>query len=84
MLAQRTLIRTAQRLPSRSAPLRSTKRTYATQTTGSGSSGFKPQDNAFNRERDAVKAHAAASSGECPSPSVGVSLSLSVLWRSVC
>jgi hypothetical protein len=59
MLAQRTLLRTAQRLPSRTAPLRSTKRSYSTET----GSGFKPQDNAFNRERDAVKAHAAQSSG---------------------
>jgi len=58
MLPQRTLLRTAQRLPSRTAPLRSTKRSYSTET----GSGFKPQDNAFNRERDAVKAHAAASS----------------------
>jgi cytochrome c oxidase subunit 6a len=59
MLAQRTLLRSAQRLRSRIAPLRAARRNYSAETE----SGFKAQDNAFNRERAAVKAHAAASSG---------------------
>jgi len=57
MLPQRLFLR-AQRAGIARAPLR---RPYS-QSTG----GFQgAQDNAFNRERAAVKAHAAGSSGKC-------------------
>jgi len=55
MLAQRALIRSTRRLPRQFLP----KRSYASHETNLHGA----QDNAFNRERAAVKAHAAQTSG---------------------
>jgi hypothetical protein len=71
MLSQRALLRPLQRLSARSARPRVPRRRYATEPEG----GFKIQDNAFNRERAAAKAHAAGSAGACrPPPPGGVPL----------
>ncbi|TLD25720.1 cytochrome c oxidase subunit VIa [Venturia nashicola] len=56
MLPQRALLRSAQRLSQR-APARLPKRHSSTQHSFTGA-----EDNAFNRERAAVKQHAAESS----------------------
>ncbi|QDS68476.1 hypothetical protein FKW77_010843 [Venturia effusa] len=56
MLPQRALLRSAQRLSHRT-PLRLPKRYSSTQHSFTGA-----EDNAFNRERAAVKQHAAESS----------------------
>lgn len=64
MLPQRSLIRASQRIgiPARNPATRSNlQRRFAT-TQEPVLSG--PADNAFNRERQAVKAHAAATSGK--------------------
>ncbi len=61
MLSQRALLRPLQRATTRNAFLRAPRRRYATEPEG----GFKMQDNAFNRERAAAKAHAAGSAGAC-------------------
>ncbi|TID16818.1 cytochrome c oxidase subunit VIa [Venturia nashicola] len=60
MLPQRALVRSAQRLSQR-APARLPKRHSSTQHSFTGA-----EDNAFNRERAAVKQHAAESSEERP------------------
>jgi hypothetical protein len=68
MLSQRALLRPLQRLSARSARPQVPRRRYATEPEG----GFKMQDNAFNRERAAAKAHAAGSAGACcPLPPAG-------------
>jgi len=55
-------LRTAQRAAFR-APANFAAKRY---TSGIGAKGLQgPADNAFNRERSAVKDHAAATSGEC-------------------
>ncbi|KAF2674964.1 cytochrome c oxidase subunit VIa [Microthyrium microscopicum] len=62
MLAQRVGLRGLQRFASRSAQLRASTRQYSAPSEGSlNQSGFKLQDNAFNRERAANKAHAGGS-----------------------
>jgi hypothetical protein len=55
MISQRVALRTVQRLAARRAPA---ARGYATEE-------FKIADNAFNRDRAAVKAHAKDSASEC-------------------
>lgn len=57
MLPQRALVRSAQRFSQRT-PARLPKRHSSTQHSFTGA-----EDNAFNRERAAVKQHAAESSG---------------------
>jgi hypothetical protein len=60
MLAQRLAARSVQRLAAHRAPVRAINRRYATSTE---ESGVKLPDNAFNREREAVRAHAGQSAG---------------------
>ena len=63
MIPQRTILRASERAgqPLRSPVLRSTiQRRFA---SGEGVKLTGPADNAFNRERQAVKQHAAATSG---------------------
>lgn len=64
MISQRIFARTAERFAAqRSITTRNVaRRTYATEPNASGFKGA--QDNPFNRERAAVKAHAAQTSGE--------------------
>jgi hypothetical protein len=64
MLSQRHLLRPLQRLAARRTRPQAPRRRYATEPEG----GFKIQDNAFNRERAAAKAHAAGSAGACCPP----------------
>jgi hypothetical protein len=59
MIAQRALARPLQRFTLAKSPLRAVRRGYASESTGA----WKPADNAFNRERAAVRAHAAESTG---------------------
>jgi hypothetical protein len=56
MLSQRVILRPLQQFAARGSPFRPM-----------GRRGFKMEDNAFNRERAAVKAHAAGSAGMCDS-----------------
>jgi len=57
MLPQRALLRSAQRLSPRTPTIRAPRRPYSSETGLHGA-----EDNAFNRERAAVKHHAAESS----------------------
>jgi hypothetical protein len=61
MLPQRAVLRPLQRFSARNAPTRVIRRNLAAETEPT----FKPVDNAFNRERAAVKAHAKETSGMC-------------------
>lgn len=57
MLAQRTMLRAVRRVPTTTRPVVGRRFASGGQTfTGA-------QDNAFNREREAVKAHAGESAG---------------------
>ncbi|KAF2397502.1 cytochrome c oxidase subunit VIa [Trichodelitschia bisporula] len=58
-MLSRTLLGTARRVPVKSQLIRSGNRTYSSAETNLHGA----QDNAFNRERAAVKQHAADSSG---------------------
>jgi len=61
MLSQRASSARSSGSASAAPASRFLRRRYATETEG----GFKVQDNAFNRERAAAKAHAAGSVGTC-------------------
>lgn len=63
MLAQRSLLRASQRVSQQiqSPAIRSSFQRRLASSSGPPLTG--PADNAFNRERQAVKAHAAATSG---------------------